>query len=126
VEGIVPDLVLCSPAQRARETLEAIAPALGEKPEVVFEAELYGAGATLLIERLRRISGDVRSTMLIGHNPGIQDLALELAGGGKQLDRLARKYPTGALAMLEFDGAWDELQPGGAELEAFVRPKDLA
>ena len=63
--------------------------------------------------------------MLIGHNPSIQTLALRLAGSGDDLERVRIKYPTGALATLAFPGGWDELEPGAAELVAFVRPKDL-
>jgi phosphohistidine phosphatase len=121
----VPDLVLCSPAKRAHETLEGIVPALGEAPEVIVDAELYGAGAEHLLARLRHIAGDVQSAMLVGHNPAIHDLALELAVAGPELDRLSRKFPTGALATLGFEDAWAELGPGGAELTAFVRPRDL-
>ena len=118
--------MLCSAAARARETLEGIAPALGDDTEIAVEAELYGAGAEQLLERLREIPANVRSAMLIGHNPAIEDLALGLAGAGDELDRLARKFPTGALATLGFDATWAELRSGSAELIAFVRPKDLA
>ena len=124
-EGIAPALVLCSAAMRARETLDGIAPALGDGPEVAFEDDLYGASAEELLERLRRIPDTVPSAMLIGHNPAMQDLALELSGAGKQLDRLARKFPTAALATLSFHGEWAALGPASAELIAFVRPKDL-
>jgi phosphohistidine phosphatase len=121
----VPDLVLCSPARRARETLEGIASAFGDEPQVAVEAELYGAAPDQLLERLHRVPADLPSVMLIGHNPAVHDLALELAGEGDQLDRLAQKLPTGALATLAFDAAWAALRPGLAELVAFVRPKDL-
>jgi phosphohistidine phosphatase len=63
--------------------------------------------------------------MLIGHNPGIQSLALALTGGGTEPTGLELKYPTGALATLAFDGGWQGLAPGAAELIAFVRPTDL-
>src|SRR3954468_4693715 len=79
-EGIAPELVLCSPARRAHQTLDAILPALGDKATVMVEPELYGASEPELIERLRRLADSVGSAMLIGHNPGIQGLALTLAG----------------------------------------------
>ena len=63
--------------------------------------------------------------MLIGHNPAIQDLALELAGRGGRLEDARRKFPTGALATLTFSESWRGLRAGSAELVAFVRPKDL-
>jgi phosphohistidine phosphatase len=125
-EGIVPDLVLCSSALRTRQTLERIAPAWGDDVRVEVEAELYAASAGELLERLRAVADDVESVMLIGHNPGIEELALSLAGSGDELPALRRKYPTAALATLEVDGPWRDLAPGGAELTDFVKPKQLA
>jgi phosphohistidine phosphatase len=120
-EGIVPSLVLCSSARRTRETLAALD--LGG--DVQIERELYGASEAELVERLRRVPDPAGSVMVIGHNPGIHGLALTLAGSGAELERMAPKFPTGALATLEFDGHWRELGPGDAELAAFVRPRDL-
>jgi phosphohistidine phosphatase len=64
--------------------------------------------------------------MLIGHNPGIQDLALSLAGTGSEIPRLRGKFPTAAVATLELSGSWRELAPGSAELVSFVKPKELS
>jgi phosphohistidine phosphatase len=125
-ERIAPDLVLCSPSQRTRETLERIAPALGGDVAVEIERELYAASADRLLERLRAVDDEVESVMLIGHNPGIEQLALSLAGDGEKLAEVRRKYPTAALATLEFDGRWSELEPGTARLTDFVKPKQLA
>jgi phosphohistidine phosphatase len=125
-EGVTPALVLCSSARRTRETLERIAPALGEGIPVQIERELYAASERRLLERLRAVEDDVESLMLIGHKPGVQQLALSLAGSGQNLAGLGRKYPTGALATLEFSGRWGDLQPGRAELTDFVTPKQLA
>jgi phosphohistidine phosphatase len=125
-EGVTPALVLCSSARRTRETLERIAPALGEGIPVQIERELYAASEQRLLERLRAVEDDVESLMLIGHNPGVEQLALSLAGSGQNLAGIRRKYPTGALATLEFSGRWGDLQPGRAELTDFVTPKQLA
>jgi phosphohistidine phosphatase len=124
-EGIVPELVLCSSATRARETLDGIEPAIGDAPDVQIERRLYGASESELLDRLRDVPDTVYSVMLIGHNPSVQDLTLMLAGSGAPLDTVEHKYPTAALATLTFEGSWGELAPGGAELRAFVRPKDL-
>jgi phosphohistidine phosphatase len=124
-EGIKPSLVLCSSARRTRETLERLAPALGEGVETSVERGLYAASERELLARLRKLPEELPSAMLIGHNPGIQRLALSLASGGGDLERLKRKYPTAALATLAIRGTWRELGPDGAELAAFVRPKDL-
>jgi phosphohistidine phosphatase len=120
-ERIAPELVLCSSARRARETLELVSPA----GRIRLEPKLYGASADELVGRLRLVPDDVRSVMLIGHNPAMQDLALLLAGGGAELARVDRKFATGAVATLTFDGGWHALRPGCAELTGFVRPKDL-
>src|SRR3954449_1091120 len=122
-EGVTPALVLCSSARRTRETLERIAPALGEGIPVQIERELYAASEQRLLERLRAVEDGVESVMLIGHNPGVEQLALSLAGRGQNRAGLRRKYPTGALATLDFSGRWGDLQPGRAELTDFVTPK---
>jgi phosphohistidine phosphatase len=75
---------------------------------------------------LREVPDEVESVMMIGHNPGIQDLALSLAGGGPEIARVRSKFPTAALATLELDGSWRELAPGSAELVSFVKPKELS
>jgi phosphohistidine phosphatase len=123
--GIEPELVLCSTARRTRETLELISPALGSAV-VAIEQELYGADNDELLERLRAVPDDVASVMLIGHNPGMQELALDLARPSAALRELEAKYPTAALATLAFPGAsWQELGPGTSELSGFVKPRDL-
>jgi phosphohistidine phosphatase len=123
--GVTPQLVLCSPARRARETLDRIRSSLHGAEEQV-EADLYGADAAELLDRLRRLPEDVDSVMVIGHNPALQDLALDLARPGPAAHELAGKYPTGALLELEFPvDRWSELGEGGGELVAFIRPRDL-
>jgi phosphohistidine phosphatase len=122
-EGIAPDLILCSPAKRTRQTLKRIEL---DAADVRFADELYAASAGELLSVLNGIGDDVGSAMLIGHNPGIQDLALQLAGSGAEVGTMRAKFPTAALATLAFDGRWRELAPGGAELIAFVKPKQLA
>jgi phosphohistidine phosphatase len=123
--GISPDLVLCSSAVRTRETLVGVHPG----GEVSIEPELYTAAAGDLVERLRRVRADAASVMVIGHNPAVQMLVLRLARAElDHVDRLAdvrRKFPTGALATLEFNGGWEGLAPACAELTDFVRPKAL-
>ena len=124
-QGIEPELVLCSTARRARETLERIEPALGT-PTVRIERGLYGASGDALVERLRSVPDDVGSVMLIGHNPGLQLLALGLAQPVAALHELEAKYPTAALVTLSFRGSsWRLIEPGTARLVGFVRPRDL-
>ncbi len=122
-QKIRPELVLCSTALRARETLEGIRPALAGVP-ARFEEGLYGAGAQELLDRLHALDDAVGSVMMIGHNPGLQDLALLLAGEGADLPRLREKFPTGALATFEVETWWG-LGPGSARLQALVVPREL-
>jgi phosphohistidine phosphatase len=117
--SIAPELVLCSSAARARETLERS----GLTGRI--EPDLYAAGAAALLARLQEIPRDVRSVMLIGHNPGLQQLALILVRDGPSVSELEAKFPTGALATLAFQGGWDALDRGRAELIDFIRPRDL-
>jgi phosphohistidine phosphatase len=126
VRQIHPGLVLCSPARRTRETLEGVSPT-GER---LIEPELYSANGPELLERLRTVPEEIESVMVIGHNPAMQTLTLRLAGGqsaleGSDLAAVQRKFPTGALATLSFEGEWNRLGPGRARLTAFVRPKAL-
>ena len=119
----MPDLVLCSTARRARQTLGELALA----SEVRYEDGLYGAGPVELLARLRCLPDDVGSLMLVSHNPGLQELAVSLAGNGDPLllARLRDKLPTGALLKLTFHGPWASLGQVDATLEAMVRPQDL-
>ncbi len=120
-----PQLVVCSSAVRARETLHRMLPDLGE-PEVWFEVALYAASAETLLARVRALPGEVDEAMVVGHNPGVMGLVLLLAGPGPLRDRAADNVPTGALAVLELDvAAWAEVAPGAASLTRFVVPREL-
>jgi phosphohistidine phosphatase len=127
--NLVPRLVLCSPAQRTRETWDLVAGELPATPEVLFVAEIYDSGdGTALMECLRHRAGTAQSVLLIGHNPSIGELAQTLAGMGspKLRERLEKKYPTAALAIFSFDlGNWQSLAAGSGRLLRFVRPADI-
>jgi len=128
--GIVPDQVLCSSAKRTRETLEAVQSAAGAALPARFEKGLYLAEAPTLLRRLRRLNDSLASVMLIGHNPGLEQLALLLTddAGGDQAARrrLTAKYPTAALAVIEADLLrWADLAPSTGRLATFIRPRDL-
>jgi phosphohistidine phosphatase len=120
--GIAPAVVLCSSAVRTRQTLELLE--LAGEPRVLYETELYGASAGELLRRLRRLDDTVPSVLLIGHNPGMHDLAVALTGdhdGAAIAD-----FPTAALAELSAPIArWPDLEPGTATLERLITPKDL-
>lgn len=122
--GDEPELVLCSPAMRTRETLELVRPAVGSST-IVLEDELYAASSDELLARIRLVPDPVASVMLIGHNPGLQQLALLLASSGDERERLEAKFPTAALATLAVATSWSRLAPTDATLTAYVVPKQL-
>jgi phosphohistidine phosphatase len=124
-QRIRPTLVLCSSATRARETLDGLSFGPGNETEVQIDGGLYAASADDLLDRLRQVEAAVDCVMLIGHDPAIQELALNLAANGAQLERLREKFPTAALATLVFEGSWSELATGSAGLVAFVKPREL-
>lgn len=126
--GVAPELVLCSSARRTAETLRGIGPALPRGAVVELERRLYLASARTLLARLRRIDDGITTVMLVGHNPGLQRLAVLLAGSGddETCARLREKFPTAALAKLVFHTThWRELAAGAGGLALFVTPKDL-
>ena len=115
----VPDLVVCSSARRAVETWELARPGLGRDVEVAFEDRLYTFDEEDLLGRVRELDDQLASVLMVGHNPAMEMLALELTGDD------VGKYPTAALATVAFDGAWRSLAADKAWLESFVRPRDL-
>jgi len=124
---IRPALVLYSPSLRTRQTLEAIESSLGKRSVVELEPQLYAASEGELLRRLQALPESVDSVMLIGHNPGLHELARTLASRGAELPRLEEKFPTGALATLVLDSeSWATLGPGDAELVDYVVPRQLA
>lgn len=124
--GVAPELVLCSSSLRTRQTLELIAPALPVGCEVLYERALYATTAHALLDRLRAVDDEVVALMLVGHNTEIADLVLTLAGSGKRLSAVRERFPTAALATLEFGGRWRGLGRGDAKLTDYVVPRELA
>lgn len=126
--SIRPNMVLCSAALRTRSTYELLEPVLQGVP-VSFEDGIYEASRSDLLHRLQRLDGHLNSVLLIGHNPGLEKLALALCGGHGDhagLERLEAKYPTGALTILDSSVPhWPELDTNKCTLVDFIRPKDL-
>ncbi len=122
-----PELVVCSSAARTTETLERIRPGLPDGVDVVVDPGVYHAWTGDLLGLVRALPSARTSVMLIGHNPGLHELACTLAGTGDRalVERLFHKYPTGALASLSFDTPWSALGPAAATLQAYVVPRDL-
>ncbi|KQP76299.1 phosphoglycerate mutase [Methylobacterium sp. Leaf111] len=127
VEGLIPEAVVVSPAQRTRETWDAIQSAL-QGPEAEIVPSIYEAPETALLAVVRSTPDIVGSLLMIGHNPGLQDLAMRLAGSGDKdgRKRLALEFPTASVVVLDFDGdAWNAVAAGMGRLERFVAPRDI-
>ena len=129
--GLAPDAVLVSSARRTLQTLEALSP-LPDNPMVEPMDDLYLASWQGMLQTLRRMPETVRSVLLIGHNPGMHDLALALAGpeamergNAPGTKRLAGGYPTAALAEFAVATPWSALAQGEARLIRFIAPNDL-
>jgi phosphohistidine phosphatase len=120
--AIAPELVLCSGAARTRETLAILLPMLNPAPRVLTEDEIYLADARQLLKRLRAVPEAVESLMLVGHNPGLQELALLLSdrNSGPPMTKLAEGFPTSALACFEALLPWPALEPRSATLTAML------
>ena len=128
--GILPDVVLVSSARRTLQTLEAFAPF--EQGAMIEPLDaLYLAPYQQLLDVIRRVPETARSVMLVGHNPGLHELAMTLAApsaiasDGPLLRRLAAGYPTGALSEFLITTPWQKLEAGSARLVRFVVPRDL-
>ena len=127
-QGLTPDIVVFSGARRTRETAEIVIGRLGRAVEAQEENAVYEATRHLILALLRQIPDNVSSVLLVGHNPGMSEVANLLVGkGDKQArQRLSAKYPTCGLAVIEFDGSsWTNLAAHAARLETFVTPADL-
>jgi phosphohistidine phosphatase len=118
---------LCSSATRAQATWEAVAAVIEDRPEVRVEDDLYGATAASLLARVRQVPEDIEGVLVVGHNPGLEDLAGVLAGDGDTaaLLQLETKFPTGALATLTTDEAWLRVDRGSCRLESIITPREL-
>lgn len=127
-EGLAFDYVIASPAVRVIETLDGVWDGYGAKLRPVWDRRVYLASCVALLDVVREAPADAQSLLLAGHNPGLEDLVLMLVpdrAGDALRDAVEQKYPTAALAEIEFDGPWSTLAPGTARLTRFVRPRDL-
>ncbi|MGY1502489.1 SixA phosphatase family protein [Streptomyces sp. QTS52] len=122
----LPELVLCSTAERARRTWELAAAEWGTPPPVRHDPRLYGADVPELLAVVREVPPAVGTLLLVGHNPGLEELVLELAGDALDdaLDTVRTKFPTSAIAVLAWHGdGWQDLAPGTALLTALLVPR---
>jgi len=117
------DAVLCSTATRARETLARS----GIDAPARYVERLYGATPGTVIEEVNRVSDDVSTLLVVGHEPTISEVAIILAGADGTdtvaLERISAKFPTSAIAVLRVPGQWEQVEPGSAALVDFHVPR---
>jgi phosphohistidine phosphatase len=126
--GLVPDRVLCSTAKRARDTWALVAAEVRPAPPVSYEERLYDAAPGAILDVLHHAEPDARCLLVVGHNPGLQDLATQLIASGDLDDRerLHEKLPTGGLIIIDFSiEGWSKLHVRSGRLERFVVPRML-
>lgn len=125
---LTPDRCIYSGAARTRETFELVAAAQPREIEAVEQNALYEATRFLILGLLRELPARARTHLVVGHNPGMGEIANWLAGEGRASERmrLAAKFPTSALAVIAFDRPdWSDLSPGAGRLESFFTPADF-
>jgi phosphohistidine phosphatase len=126
--GLVPDQVVVSPAKRTRETWELIAPAFSPPPPAVFETRLYNATPEAIFDAVKEHGHSHRSLLVIGHNPGLHQVAtlLVAAGDVEARERLHEALPTSGLVTIDFPFEdWKKLHPHAGRLGHFVTPRSL-
>jgi phosphohistidine phosphatase len=126
--ALIPDLVLVSTAMRARDTWTFVAEAFRKPPPVVYEDKLYETGPKAILDVIASTKHDVHVLLVVGHNPGLRDLAELLIASGDvdARQRLLEKFPTAGLAVIDFPiDDWGKLHPKSGRLDRFVAPRQL-
>jgi phosphohistidine phosphatase len=124
--GICPDLVIASPAVRAKETLERVLEGFGRDVRVTEDRQIYEAATGTLLEIVRAAPDDVEHLMIVGHNPGFQNLVVTLTEPCALREEAGEKFPTGALAEIRFSiDRWSAVAAGAGQLEDLIKPRDL-
>lgn len=125
--GLLFDRVVASPARRVVETLDEVAQGYGPI-DPIYDQRVYLASPAALLELVRQAEDEVDRLLLVGHNPGLEALALLLTGedGDALRAELAVKYPTGTVAEISLPASsWRDVRPGTGRLVRFIRPRDL-
>jgi phosphohistidine phosphatase len=126
--ALAPDRAIISSAKRTRETWELVAPAFRQQPGFAYEPRIYEAAWKALLGVVREAPQNAHTLLLIGHNPGMQELAgvLTATGETEARHRLQDKFPTSALAVIDFPtDDWQSLKPSTGRLDRFVTPRLL-
>jgi phosphohistidine phosphatase len=124
-----PDRVMVSPAARTRDSWRQIAAALRAAPNAVFDRRIYNASSQILFDVIAETPDDARIVLMLGHNPGLHELAVLLVANGDIdiRERLRENFPTSGIAIIDFAlDSWSKLHPRAGRLERFVGPKVIA
>jgi len=127
-KGYCPEQILCSPAERTTQTLTHIQNAFDKEPDIVFTQRLYSSGLEEYMELIKAVDG-AKSLMLIGHNPMCGGLAASLSGHGEQqfIEKIAYKYPTSALSVIDFDcKTWADIKKQEGKLVDCIFPSEIS
>ena len=124
--GLAFDAVIASPATRVKETLSEVEQGFGRSLAAEYEQRLYLADLQTLLEIVHGADDAAESLLVVGHNPGLEMLAVALTTGSGLRDEVATKFPTGAIAEIALPtGRWRDVAPGSGTLARFIRPRDL-
>lgn len=127
-EKLIPDLALVSPARRAQETWKLVRDALPKKVAERGAPSVYEVSADRIVDVIRTVEPGIRTLLVVGHNPGVENAASLLVADGDAdaMGRMKEKFPTAGLAVIDFDvDGWDEVAAGSGYLERFVAPRSL-
>ncbi|MFI1285649.1 SixA phosphatase family protein [Streptomyces sp. NPDC020858] len=123
--GYKPDLALCSPARRTRQTWQLLVPALPDPPDAVYDDRLYDGVPNALVTVVAERGAGLGCVALIGHNPAIHALASALCGSGppELLEEIRAGFPKSGVVVVDLPGGWDAMTPGSGHLVAFWSPR---
>jgi phosphohistidine phosphatase len=123
-EGLVPDLVVSSPAERAKQTTLKVCKSMDfKKKKVVWDEDIYDADLADLLSVLARCPTKASTVLLVGHNPGLEKLTRFLAGDEVETPADGKLLPTATIVRLEMPKDWEDLEPGCAQLVGVCRPR---
>lgn len=126
--ALLPERILCSTARRTRETFAGLLPFLDQDLDIRFTRALYDASSQDYLDVIRASGAGARSLLVIGHNPALQDLALDLVAAGNPalIEEIGLAYPTAGLTIIDFpDRTWTDIRSRGGRIVAFFRPREL-
>jgi len=127
-QGFACDQIVCSPATRAKETVERFEKGYESLPALSFEPRLYMCSTGTLIEVINALPDEAQTVMIVGHNPGFHDIVLRMtkSDGNGYREKVGANYPTGAFALIHFPvECWADVDPSSGEIRQVIFPREL-